>query len=276
MYAQRDYTRGRGSSRGASRGSSRGRGRGASRGGRGGRSNYETQERTDRTDMTERTEKPKTLETICTPELQKHNYPAYVITMKNKEMNKEINKILEDYFENKSDYKFRVIQQDEEKTISILVTKTSLMEKFELKIAEKNTDDFKITTLNLDSSSFPTRFNSHFILKVMRPMELSPHHCINIIKSLIQFFEDCGILTDEVIATSKKDRSPGYITTSDVTIAPYVNTKGEFTGNDNFAIINFNKDVKVSAIAIFKLFCNAQIWFNIEGYKISQMKTFWM
>ena len=148
------------------------------------------------------------------------------------------------------------------------------MEKFELSIAEKDVKDVKITKLVLDDMSFPTKFNNPNLLKVMRPMILPPNHCINVITSLIQFFEDCGILADETPEESKKDRSKRFISSAAVTITPYV--PKEHQSNYGHAIVNFKDTTDVRAIAIFKLFCNANIWFDASHYKLGQMRTYWM
>ena len=254
MYAQRDYSNQRG------RGTPRGRGRGTSRGGRGGNSYVSTH--------------PTTVETIATPELQKHSYPAYFMIVKNTDTNRDIKEILKNYFSSTDDYKFRVVEKNETQTFSILITKKSLMEKFELSIAEKNVKDVEIKKMVLDENSFPTKFNNPNLLKIMRPNILSRAHCINVITSLIQFFEDCGILTDETPEESKKDRSNRFISSAVVTIPDHA--PKNYQSAYGQTIVNFKDGVDVRAIVIFKLFCNANIWFDQNHYKLGQMKTYWM
>lgn len=248
MYAQRDYSNQRG------RGASRGRGRGG---------NYYNSTRHN-----------TVVETIATPELQKHSYPAYFMNIVNVKTNKEIKEMLGNYFTKPEDYKFRVIDKTDENTFAILITKKSLMESFELKIAEKNDVNFKITRATLSEKSFPTKFNNPNLLKIMRPNILSRAHCINVISSLIQTFEDFGILADETPEESKKDRSKRFISSAVVTIPDHA--PKNYQSAYGQTIVNFKDGTDLRAIIIFKIFCEANIWFDESHTKLGQMRTYWM
>lgn len=255
MYAQRDYSR---NLRG------RGRGRGGYRG-------------TSRTYQGRPVEK---VDTIYTPELAKHNLPVYIMTLKDNAAETDITEILAPMIPDKSNYKFRIIKKTDDSICCILIVRKSCMEKFEEKITELTNENIKITKMVLDSNAFPTKYNNDHSLKVMRSMNMSPLRSILVVKKIIQYFEDFGILCPEAPLENIKDRSADYISTANVNVTPYI-SNGVKKGDANFVTVNFNSDVGIVPIILFKYFCNSQYWTEYDRetqniYRGQQMKTFWM